>query len=203
MTRAGARLAIADPPYPPRLAERRDLAAGGARIVTRSRARRWYGDQIKGGHKPADFHPAAAEWDDPARHRALLEQLADEYDGWAIATTPDGLSAYGTLPLGCELLAWVKPNAMPGGSRIRGSWEPVIVFIPYERRPGRGIVPAHLVASKFNHGFAGAKPPEWTRWVLDAMGYDPDTDTVEDLFPGSGSVSSVLDQPSLLSGVQL
>lgn len=200
MTRAaGARFAIADPPYPPRRSERRDLAAGGARIVTRSRSRRWYGDQTKGGHKPADFHPAAAEWDDPARHRQLLLDLVRDFDGWAIATTPDGIAAYGELPIGCELLAWVRPNAMPGGSRIRASWEAVIVFTPYDRRPGRGMVPSHLIQSKFNHGFAGSKPPEWTRWVLDAMGYDPDTDTVEDLFPGSGSVAAAISQGVLFT----
>lgn len=190
------RLAIADPPYPPRLTERRDLAGGRSRITTRSRARRWYGDAIKGGHKPADFHHAAAEWDAPARHRQLLNDLVRDYDGWAIATTPDGLGAYGPLPVGCEVLAWVKPNAVPGGWRLRGTWEAVIVFIPYERRAGdsRGLVPAHLIASHRPNGFAGSKPPEWARWVLAALGYDPVSDTVDDLFPGSGAIGRVIDE---------
>lgn len=198
MSCAGARLAIADPPYPPRLSERRDLAGGASRTVSRSRSRRWYGDQTKGGHRPADFHPAAAEWDNPARHRQLLDDLVCDYDGWAIATTPDGIAAYGPLPVGCELLAWVKPNAMPGGTLIRSSWEAVIVSTPYARRNGRGQVPSHLIMSKRNAGFAGSKPPEWTRWVLDALGYDQERDTVEDMFPGSGAVASALAQGVLL-----
>jgi hypothetical protein len=188
------RLAIADPPYPPRVTERRDLAGGRARITVRSRSRRWYGDAIKGGHRPADFHHAAAEWDAPARHRQLLEDLVREYDGWVIATTPDGLAAYGPLPVGCEVLAWVKPNALPGGGRLRGTWEAVIAYIPYDRRPGRGVVNAHLIESHQPNGFAGSKPAAWTRWVLAVLRYDPETDIVDDLFPGSGAVQRAISE---------
>jgi hypothetical protein len=41
--------------------------------------------------------------------------------------------------------------------------------------------------------FIGAKPRPWVEWVLNALGYR-DGDTVDDLFPGSGAVSSVLNQ---------
>jgi hypothetical protein len=41
-------------------------------------------------------------------------------------------------------------------------------------------------------GFVGAKPPAWTRWVLDALGYDPERDEVVDLFNGSGAVAGAL-----------
>lgn len=52
------RLCIADPPYPPRLATRYDVPGG--RLVSRSRARRYYGDGTRAqGERPADFHPAA------------------------------------------------------------------------------------------------------------------------------------------------
>jgi hypothetical protein len=44
----------------------------------------------------------------------------------------------------------------------------------------------------------GAKPRAWTRWVLDMLGYDPESDTVDDLFPGSGAVSNELAQGVLL-----
>jgi len=43
-------------------------------------------------------------------------------------------------------------------------------------------------------GFVGAKPPAWTRWVLDLLGYEADSDSVDDLFPGSGSVGRELAQ---------
>lgn len=195
------RLAIADPPYPPQFSERHDTADGSARITTRSRARRWYGDgpRDRGGVKPADFHPDAGEWDDPARHRLLLEQLLDEYDGWAIATCSDGLHHYGQLPIPARVLAWVKPRAMPTAHHIATGWEPVIVYPPKGRRARRGAqVPDVLVAPALGSGFIGAKPPAWTRWVLDALSYDPDTDELVDVFPGSGAVSDAAAQGVLL-----
>ncbi len=194
------RLAIADPPYPPTVAERRDKPGGPTRTYTRSRARRWYGDGTRPHDEtPADFHPDAGAWDDPARHRALLEQLLDEYDGWVIATAPDGLAVYAPLPLPCRIMCWVKPASIPGGHRLKSMWEPVITCVPESRRNRRGgQIPDVCRAHTPNLGFPGAKPPEWTRWVLDALGYDPETDTVDDMFPGSGSVSAAVAQGVLL-----
>lgn len=182
------RLAIADPPYPPLIGTRGN----------RNRASRWYGEaQQSAKDRPADVHPAAGEWDDPARHRQLLLDLLDEYDGFAIATTPDGLAAYGPLPQGVRILAWVKPNAAPGAHRLRSLWEPVILYPPARRRSNRngaGMVPDVLTcALPRDRTFIGAKPRQWVEWVLDALGY-VESDTVDDLFPGSGAVAAVLAQ---------
>jgi hypothetical protein len=187
------RLAIADPPYPT------FVGSGGSR----PRASRWYGDnQRSAKDRPADVHPEAREWDDPARHRALLEQLLDEYDGWAIATTPDGIRAYGDLPDAVRIMAWVKPNAQPGSHRLKSCWEPVLLFPPAGRRSNRGgagSVPDVLIkALPRERTFIGAKPPEWTRWVLDALSYDPEADVLHDLFPGSGAVEAATAQGTLL-----
>lgn len=185
------RLCIADPPYPP---SRRG----------RPVASRWYGalaHTLGPGSYAADHHPDAAEWDDPARHRALMDQLLAEYDGWAIATSVDGLDAYRPLPPEVRVMVWVKPNAMPGPARIHNRYEHVLLYPPVGRRSSRnggGVVPDVLTAPKRNDGFAGAKPPEWTRWVLDALGYNPETDAVTDLFGGSGAVADVLAQPQLV-----
>lgn len=180
----GLRLAIADPPYPP------FVGSGGRK----NRASRWYGDgQRSRTDRPSDRHPEAAEWDDPARHRRLLLDLLDTYDGFAIATSPDGLAAYGTLPPAARLLVWVKPNAQPGSHRLRSMWEPVILYPPAARRSNRngaGMVPDVLTAPAPG-GFIGAKPPAWVEWVLDALGY-VEGDTVVDLFPGSGGVGAAL-----------
>ena len=46
--------------------------------------------------------------------------------------------------------------------------------------------------------FVGAKPRPWTRWVLDMLGYDQDADSVDDLFPGSGSVAWEIAQAVIL-----
>lgn len=214
------RIAIADPPYPPQFSERRDLADGGVRITWRSRARRWYGDAGDlGGNRAADFHPDAGEWDDPARHRLLLEQLLDEFDGWAIATCPDGLDHYRPLPIPARLMVWRKLRAMPTAHRVSSMWEPVILYPPEGRRARAGAqvpdfletpdpvdevehfglpVDPVLTAAAPRVEFAGAKPPAWTRWVLDALGYDPDVDELVDLFPGSGSVAAAAAQGVLL-----
>ena len=133
------------------------------------------------------------------RHRELLDHLVAEFDGWAIATSPDGIAAYGTLPVGCRIMAWVKPNAIPGAHRLRSMWEPVLLYPPEGRRSNRGgagAVPDVLTCPAPRVGFHGAKPPEWTRWVLAALSHDPG-DEVVDLFPGSGSVADALSTPSL------
>ncbi|WP_100813046.1 hypothetical protein [Microbacterium lacus] len=197
------RLAIADPPYPPMFSERRDREGGPLRVTSRSRARRWYGDGPRSttDSPAADFHPEAGTWDDLTEHRRLLERLVDEFDGWAIATTPDGLGAYHPLPIAARIMAWHRPTAMPGGGRLMSRWEPVIVLIPEERRGRAGMrVSDVLTANPPTAGFVGAKPPEWTRWVLDALGYEPATDELVDLFPGSGSVAAAADGMLALAG---
>lgn len=180
------KLAIADPPYPP------FIGAGGRK----NRASRWYGSgQRSASDRPSDFHPDAADWDNPIRHRALLEHLMKEFDGWAIATSPDGLSAYYPLPPAARVMAWIKPNAQPGAHRLRSMWEPVIIYPPDGRRSNRGGVGAMsdvLTSPAPRVGFIGAKPESWTLWVLSAMGYR-EGDEVTDLFRGSGMVTTAIE----------
>lgn len=195
------RLAIADPPYPPQRTDRLDTPGGIPRITTRSRASRWYGDSGRAANdRPADNHPDAAVWDDPRRHRQLLEELVDTFDGWAIATTLDGLEHYLPAPAGARILVWHKTRATPTSNRISSTLEAVIVYTPITRRarPPLGPVPDLLSAAAPRIGFPGAKPPAWTRWVLDALAYDPGTDELVDVFPGSGSVSNAASQGVLL-----
>jgi hypothetical protein len=180
------RLAIADPPYPP------FVGSGGKK----NRASRWYGTgQRSKRDKPADVHPEATHWDDPANHRTLLEGLVAEYDGWAIATSPDGIAAYGVLPTATRIMAWVKPNAQPGAHRLRSNWEAVILYPPVGRRSNRNGVGSisDVLVEPVTRGFIGAKPAAWTDWVLDALSYDPETDELIDLFPGSGAVSASIE----------
>jgi len=179
-------LAIADPPYPP------FIGSGGRK----NRASRWYGNgQRSTKDRPSDNHPEAHHWDDPAKHRELLEWCMSAYDGWAIATSPDGIAAYGALPVGTRIMAWVKPNAQPGSHRLRSLWEPVILYPPPGRRSNRGGVgalPDVLTVNAPRGGFIGQKPVEWTHWVLDAMSYSPGTDQVFDMFGGSGAVTAAI-----------
>jgi hypothetical protein len=78
------------------------------------------------------------------------------------------------------------------------AWEPVIVYSPVGRRARlTHQVPDVLVEPAPAIEFTGAKPSRWTYWVLDAMGFAPATDTVDDLFPGSGLVSAAANAPML------
>ncbi len=179
--------AIADPPYPPLL-----NAVGGYK----PRATRWYGAEFRGNNRrSADFHESAHEWDSPARHRQLIEDLTSQYDGWAIATAPDALEVYSPLPKGARIAAWVKPNGIPGAHRLRSTWEPIILLVPPERagNVGRGSIADVVVAQAPSNGFPGEKPPEWVRFVLRTFSFDPATDNCVDLFPGSGAVQHEID----------
>lgn len=189
------RLAIADPPYPP-------IRAAHPRNDS-SRARRWYDASYRksgDARHASDHHEEAAQWDDPETHRALMARLEAEYDGWAIATAHDGIPVYGVLPRCARIAIWHRPNAGAGAARIKNTYEPVIVRPPTERLSSRlmgGQVPDVLTCAAPRVGFAGAKPPEWTRWVLDLLAYDQEEDTVDDLFPGSNSVANALAQDTL------
>ena len=192
------KLCIADPPYLGRAAD-------------------WYGDGMHptrlgknaggsgvNGPRPADYHPDAHLWDNPATHQDLVNRLITEYDGWAIAMAHDNLRDY--LPMiprsvPIRIGIWTRPQQMPSGARVLNVYEPVVVRIPEGRRASKGctVFPRDSVTiSRLNNGFPGAKPPAWTRWVLDMLGYDPETDTVDDLFKGSGSVAAEIAQGVLL-----
>lgn len=175
------KLAIADPPY-------------------LGRGHRWYGGgrgHFKDRGISADVHPEAAIWDDPEAHRALVTRLVDEYDGWAIALSADSLRIYlEACPADVRVLAWDRGNGIPSGARVSNQWEPVIVYIPKDRRGRRGDLAAAdtlRAGVPYKSGFVGRKPDAWTRWVLAVLGYRPADDELVDLFPGSGSVSAAAD----------
>ena len=75
----------------------------------------------------------------------------------------------------------------------------MLVYVPDERRARTtGPVVTDTFTAAPPQTFVGAKPRAWTRWVLDMLGYDPDADTVFDLFPGSGLVSAEIAHGVLL-----
>ena len=182
------RLAIADPPY-------------------LGRAHRWYGDSTRKyagndrrGTTKSDVHAGAHEWDRPEKHRELVDLLREGYDGWAIAMHAENLTQYlQWVPPTARVCIWVDPRRIPSGHRIRRLWEPVLVYIPEGRRDRvTGAPMTDVLTAGAPQTFVGAKPAAWTRWVLDMLGYDPETDTVDDLFHGSGAVANEIAQGVLL-----
>lgn len=176
------RLAIADPPYLGRAA----LWYGG-----KGRNKQGYAGRACGrGDLAPEYHPDASLWDDPGEHTRLAHRLDREYDGWALAASAKTLTQI-RIPDRARIAVWHVTNAIPDGSRIRATWEAVIVRTPEGRRAhGTGLsVSDVLSAAHPVSGHVGAKPAAWTRWVLDMLGFDPAIDELIDLFPGSGAVS--------------
>lgn len=192
------RLCIADPPYLGRATVWYGTGMGKSQLSVRD------GGTSKTGIRPADNHPEAYLWDNPEKHQDLVDKLIAEYDGWAIAMAHDNLRTYipmipSNVPI--RIGIWTKTQPMPSGARVMNVYEPVIVRIPEGRKSSTGcdIFPRDSVTiARINNGFPGAKPTAWTQWVLDMLGYDAETDTVDDLFEGSGAVKNALRQPTLI-----
>ena len=182
------KLCIADPPY---------LGTAEMFYGEQNMAAMNIGGNIAQTFK-ADKHPEAHLWDNPEKHREMVEMLCRDYDGWAIAMVPTSLRHYlQWVPADVIVAVWHDPNVMPTGRHPRRRWEPVLV----KRAEGRKRVvdvsmPIGdvLTCSHGSGSFAGQKPPQWTRWVLDMLGYDANIDTVEDLFAGSGAVANEIAQ---------
>lgn len=198
------KLAIADPPYLGRAQRHYGPGASQSRGNFGSGSRR-----ARAGRKPSRYatteHPEAFLWDIPATHQLLVRELCEKYDGWAVAMWRDSLPTYlAVAPDAARVAVVEKLRPVPGGSRITTAWEPVLFYVPIERR-GRGTGPAVRDLLRLTEtpdtAHVGAKPPSWTRWVLDVLGYDPATDTVDDLFPGSGRVGDVVAEVAATPGL--
>jgi hypothetical protein len=198
------RLAIADPPY----LGRAEMFYGARDVAAMNRGGK---SKIWPTFK-ADTHPDAHQWDNPDAHQALVERLTADYDGWAIAMAPDNLRHYLTwVPPRTRVTVWHDPGVMPTNQHPRRRWEPVLVYVPDGRRRVTDVPHPTGDVLTCNHqtyptgkprgpSFAGAKPPAWTRWVLDMLGYDQDQDTVADLFGGAGLVTAEINQQVLRFG---
>ena len=177
------KLCIADPPY-------------------LGRAVRFYGEGgcgIGNGEGQADNHPDAYLWDEPETHKNLVKKLEENYDGWAIAMSVHSLSTYLSIietdsRNGIRVCVWHKPSAVTSGNRITNHWEPVLIRVPETRKGWKSGAPRVKDIATFNSpkvNFMGAKPVEWTHWILDLLGYQ-EGDEVNDLFHGSGAVTHAL-----------
>lgn len=159
------RFAYADPPYP-------------------GMAARYYA-----GHR--DY---AGEVD----HRGLLEQLAT-FDGWALSTSERSLQPMlalaGELDLEVRVAAWVRGERPVRAWGSLSAWEPVLYA--GAREIERGPAAPRRTDALVHHARArradprhltGAKPAAFVWWLFDLLGAQPGTDTLVDLFPGSGGV---------------
>lgn len=127
-------------------------------------------------------------------HRELIDRLEGSFDGWALSLSMKSLPKIIRLcPEDIITLAWFKPIAPPLGDHRRYAWEPVL--LKPIRYYGPGYVPTAVIATQAGFTFRktpethviGEKPEKFAHWVFASAGLDG-SDTMEDLFPGSGAI---------------
>jgi hypothetical protein len=131
-------------------------------------------------------------------HRALIDRLCDEFDGWCLNTSSTALQdVLAMCPPDVRVMAWVKPfAAFKRNVPVAYAWEPVIVRAA--RKPVVGGVAGIMrdfisEPITMKRGLAGAKPEAVCWWMFEVMGAQP-TDHFTDLFPGSGAVQRAWDR---------
>lgn len=145
-------------------------------------------------------HPDAAAWDDPQTHLDLVARLVDVYpDGWALSCNPRDLVMYlPACPAGVRVAAWCKTWHQIRPTTVQFAWEPVIWSGGRKDNKRSPMVRDWLSCPVTRQrGLKGAKPPKFNQWVLDLLAFRADEDTIDDLFPGSGSLAATLDRPPL------
>lgn len=157
-----------------------------------------YADPPYIGQAKRMYGPDARE----VNHPLLLAHLA-EFDGWALSATSNSLRYLLPLcPEGARVAAWVKKTAVyKKGVNPTYAWEPVIYY--GGRRGNQRHNPndfvldwVHCLVAQFHDNpgriVPGAKPQPFCFWLFDLLGMEQ-TDTLVDLFPGSGAVSHAWD----------
>ena len=126
-------------------------------------------------------------------HAALIARLNADYpDGWALSLSSPTLKQILALcPDDVRIAAWVKPFAsFKPGVNPAYAWEPVIWRGGRQKRKRTEPTVRDWVAASITmkRGMPGAKPDAFCFWLFDLLGLQPG-DTLDDLFPGSRSVS--------------
>lgn len=137
-------------------------------------------------------HENARDWDDPETHRQLVDRLCSEFDCWAMSLSSPSLKTILPMcPDDCRVAAWVKPFAVfKPNVGVAYAWEPVIIRISRKRTRKQPTVRDWVSENiTLRKGLTGAKPPAFCRWVFQVLNLEP-TDTLVDLFPGTGIVST-------------
>ena len=137
------------------------------------------------------------EWDNPERHRKLIDFLQDTYpDGWAMSLHTPSISVIAPmLPSDIRWAAWVKPFAVfrPGVNPAY-AWEPVVWRGGRTKRSRKvdTVRDWHSEVIAMKRGVPGAKPPGFAAWIVALLGADVrQGDTITDLFHGSGAMLGV------------
>ena len=130
-------------------------------------------------------------------HRKLLVDLHVGYDGWLLHTSSTALSdvlcaASEEDVTGFRVMAWVKPfAAFKRNVPVAYAWEPVLVKSCRKPVVSKRLTLRDWISEPITmkRGLSGAKPEAVCRWAFEVLGMEP-TDTLVDLFPGTGAVTA-------------
>lgn len=92
---------------------------------------------------------------------------------------------------------WTKPAPPHHTLAPRSAFEPVLFRGQRPRPPdaAHAIDWTHAAPLRDYPGqVVGTKPPEFSWWVFDCLCADPEVDTLDDLYPGSGAVRRAWDR---------
>jgi hypothetical protein len=127
----------------------------------------------------------------------LLQRLDNNYDGWLLHTSSVALEGvlhltaeYGVGPY--RVMAWVKPfAAFKRNVSVAYAWEPVLVKPCRKPVVSKRVVMRDWIAESITlrKGLTGVKPEKVCRWAFEMLGAAP-TDTLDDLYPGTGAVTN-------------
>lgn len=162
-----------------------------------------HGARLYGKH-----HDQAAEWDKLDTHRQLVEQLLTDYpDGWALSCNPSDLAWLLPItppPPRTRICVYAKTfHQIRSNVSIQYAWEPLIICDGRNMKGRKPMVRdwAPIAAHPRVRGLVGAKPDAFCEWVLDLLGFNAATDTLTDLFPGTGGMAAAIErrtnQPAL------
>ena len=140
------------------------------------------------------LHDEASKWDDKQSHIDLVIQLCDEYpDGWALSCNPRDLNwLLPHMPDDARIGVWTKTYHQIRPTSTQFAWEPVI-WRTVKKDPKRPMIRDWISGAVTRQkGTPGAKPHYFNRWILDLLVFDHQTDTLDDLFPGSNGMQLAL-----------
>lgn len=130
-------------------------------------------------------------------HPALIERLCSDYpDGWALSSGAVNVrELYPLMPDTVRLMVWTKRLVFfkPGVNPCYG-WEPLFVYGGRKRtRTQRTVYDWVEANATFRRGIHGAKPDRFFCWIFEVLNVQHG-DTLDDLFPGTGRCSLMLER---------
>lgn len=140
------------------------------------------------------LHPEAHLWDNKQNHINLINQMDNDFNGWAMSCNPADLHWILNGRSDIRVCAWTKTfHQIRPLASVQYAWEPVLICNPRKVKNRKPMVRDWMsCARSMRKGLVGAKPDTFNVWILDLLGFDPKQDTITELFPGTNGMSRIL-----------